>query len=284
MKTTKAKYSIANIKKKFLILQAQGIDVYFTATFYKGNQKSEGLIRQPFSNFKLLARTVRVDNPEIIRIRVYDGEHGQKVCWVNDYVVEYDPDQQEEEPTVVTPQSFQGYGEAEINSLVDQRLREQKRAEDFERLQREVQEFTEELEEQRERVELLEHENDMLKEELESKKQLRYYAGMLGDILEGIGIPREKLRNPLASLMGVTDLEPVQHSIGSDTSGIVEDVSAHTSPEEQKRNEIVSLMTEYLKTRDNQTLLNVFSIFSEIEQNPNIAFDILTFIDTHKTK
>ena len=54
------------------------------------------------------------------------------------------------------------------------------------------------------------------------------------------------------------------------------------SPEDQKRNEIIALVAEYLKTTSNEILGAVFSIFSEIEQDNNLALEIVRFINQKK--
>jgi FtsZ-binding cell division protein ZapB len=280
----KAKYNRSNITKRLQAFCDDGIDVYYSAYFFRGKQRDIIINRLPFSRIESLATHVKLELPDDVRVEVFDGKDAENVHWANEYTLK---DKNSSETTIETPKpAFNGLGEIEINNLVDQRLREQKRLDDFERLKIENVELTTELEDQRELLEELEQENEQLRNELESKKQVRYYAGMLGDILEGIGISKDKIRSPIASLMGITENDkPTEVSQSSqqhnDTSGIVEDEEP-ISPEQKKRAEVISLMNDYLNSTDNQTLANLFTIFSEIESNPTKAIDVLTFINTNK--
>jgi len=281
MKKTKARYNRSNISKRLQAFCDDGIDVYYSAYFVRGKQKDLIINKLPFSRIESLATHVKLELPDEVRVEVFDGKDAENVHWANEYTLK---DETIPEAIVDTAKTaFNGLGEIEINNLVDQRLREQKRLDDFERLKIENGELTTELEDQRELLDELEQENEQLRNELESKKQVRYYAGMLGDILEGIGISKDKIRNPIASLMGISEEEKPKEITESkqDTSGIVEDEEP-ISPEQKKRAEVISLMNDYLNSTDNQTLANLFTIFSEIESNPTKAIDVMTFINTNK--
>jgi 23S rRNA maturation-related 3'-5' exoribonuclease YhaM len=108
---------------------------------------------------------------------------------------------------------------------------------------------------------------------------------MLGDILESFGIAKDRIKKPIAELMGITDSEkPAQlDQAKTDQSGIVEDKQDNPTPEGQKRNEVITLISEYLASTSNQTLANVFGIFSEIEQDPVMADKIIQYVNTLKT-
>ncbi|MBI4946372.1 MAG: hypothetical protein HY840_08225, partial [Bacteroidetes bacterium] len=140
-------------------------------------------------------------------------------------------------------------------------------------------------------------------EALESKKQVKYYAGMLGDILESIGIKKDKLRKPLAELMGLDDNEDKDEkkklTSKQDNSGIVDEnksqnttqeqsssentsgnnaTSQAMSEDEQKRSEIIALISQYLTNVNNQLLGEIFTIFSEIESDKTLAPNIIEYI------
>jgi hypothetical protein len=140
--------------------------------------------------------------------------------------------------------------------------------------------LTKELGVQTEMVEELETENEQLRTELESKKQIRYYAGMLGDILEGIGISKDKIRSPIAHLMGVT--ETAESTKEDETETQVEEPEIKPKSQQSKRREIITLIADYLESTDNQTLGKVFTVFSEIEYNPPLADDLINFIESKK--
>jgi FtsZ-binding cell division protein ZapB len=179
---------------------------------------------------------------------------------------------------------FKGFGEADINRIVDERFRERQRASEYEELKERVLELTEENEELQDSLEQIEAENQKLTQEIEGKKQIKYYAGMLGDILESFGIAKDRVKRPLAELMGIQEAEGEKKELNSpqsDASGIVEQ-KENLSPEESKRGEIISLISDYLRSTSNQTLASVFSIFSEIEANTTMAETILQFINQQK--
>jgi hypothetical protein len=179
---------------------------------------------------------------------------------------------------------FKGFGETDINRIVDERYRERQRMTEYEQLKERVLELAEENEELHDTIDGLESENSRLEQEIEGKKQIKYYAGMLGDILESFGIAKDRVKRPLAELMGINEGEQPTKEISehsSDESGILE--QEKKSPEEAKRSEIISLISEYLRTTSNQTLASVFSIFSEIEANNDLADQILQFINQQKT-
>lgn len=271
--------NITSLKDKIYNFKKQKTQTCFTVTFYYGRQNQEVISRGGSKEVSQIDILLKNDKPDKIKIEFFKGDDEKGI--VSNYVLK------EPQIETTTPQ-FQGFGEAEIQNLVDKRLREQKRAEEFERLQNEVSELSTELDEQRDLVDQLEEENEQLKIELEGKKQIRYYAGMLGDILEGIGISKDKIRNPIASLMGIADekeskeIEQAPVQTQTDSSGIVEEVEQEESIEQKQRTEVITLMTEYLQTRDNLTLSNLFNIFSEVEKDPKIAFEILQFIESKK--
>lgn len=180
--------------------------------------------------------------------------------------------------------AFIGFGEAEINQIVDQRMAEKQRQIDHEELKDHVRELTGENQELQQKIEALEDANAVLETELEKKKTIRYYAGMLGDILESFGIKRDKIKKPLAELMGVDDEKAEQKQVTGqekDTSGIVEE---EASTEQKKRAEIIDLIHQYLKSLPNITLANVFKIFSAIEQSPFIADELLDYLNNRNPK
>ena len=287
MAKTIYKYSFTNVRKRLEAYQTDNIDVYYSAIFYTGKQKNKQINRQPITNVESIRKHINVDLPDSFVLEIYDGKESEEALWMGRFLVKNENSEQESKQTLPVVQEFKGFGEAEINTIIEQKLQEKKRQEEFERLKIEVDDLVAELDEVKEHNEQLEDENEQLKIELEGKKQIRYYAGMLGDILEGIGISKDKIRNPIASLMGIVDekdnkeISQTPIETQTDSSGIVEEVQEQTV-EQKHRAEVVALMTEYLQTRDNLTLSNLFNIFSEVEKNPKIAFEIIAFIESKK--
>jgi hypothetical protein len=279
---------IDKIRSKIYHFKKQKITYFVTVTFITGKQKEIILDKVGSKSLPQIDELLKSEKPDKIQIEYFKSDCEKR----NDVKIYAFQDVSEQINSSIKTQ-FQGLGEAEITSLVDQRFRDQKRAEEFIQLQEQVSELTSELDEQRELVEELETENEQLKTELEQKKQVRYYAGMLGDILEGIGISKDKIRNPIASLMGISDTEKPKEVLDStntahstqaqhDSSGIVEDEVPLTK-EQEERKVIITLITHYLDAADNKTLAQVFTVFSAIEHNSEKASEIITFLKSQNT-
>jgi len=282
MKQSDYSLTISNLQKMMKKHKEKGHELFFDAIFITDNKSKKIVNKGTHDELSFIPDHLECSKPDSIRFEFFDSKEATLCRFPRLFPLK--------EPTTIQQipiqPEFRGFGEAEINTIVDQRFRERQQKEEFEQLRVQVGELTKELEEQTNWVDELETENEQLKTELESKKQVRYYAGMLGDILEGIGISKEKIRNPIASLMGVTENEkPTEVSQSTqqhnDSSGIVEDEEP-ISPEQKKRDEVISLMNDYLNATDNQTLANLFTIFSEIESNQTKAIDIMTFIHSNK--
>ena len=173
---------------------------------------------------------------------------------------------------------FAGFGETNVKEYVNKVLAEERRERDFVDLKSELEAKKEEIQklnniitEFEETLDTSEDKLEKLEEELESKKKIRYWAGMTGDILESIGFKKEALRQPLAGfLTGEESSESLsQNNIDTDESGIVEE------EENDKRSELINLIHSYLHKIDDKTLANIFLIFSEIERDRTIANKII---------
>jgi hypothetical protein len=290
MKPSDYNLNINNFKKKIQTFEKQGKEMFFTTYFFTGKTKEMLTDKAPVELLNLIPDNLKCDSPDKIRIELYDAKDAIHCLYPREYkriIIE---------PVLENPPvQFKGFGEIEINSIVDQRFRERQQQEEYAQLKQNVLTLTTELEEQQDLVADLEAENERLEQELENKKQVRYYAGMLGDILEGIGISKDKIRNPIASLMGIADdaksmelsSQPSQTTQATQTqhdqSGIVEEQEAEPiTKEERERNEVISLITDYMNAVDNKILGRLFIIFSEIEQDSDKALEIITFLKTPK--
>jgi hypothetical protein len=233
---------------------------------------------------KQVNNIVKTEKPEIIKVDLLT-EDGK---WVDGSVCDLRP-----KPSITNVQTFQGFGEAEINQIVDQRMSERQKLIEHEQMKEEVKQLTSENEELQNRIDELENRNDDLEIELESKKEIKYYAGMLGDILESFGIAKENIKKPFAELMGISERKeftkkelPTTTATTTDNSGIIEETketsTIGTAPEEQRRAEVISLIAEYLKTTGNDVLAKIFTIFSEIEGNNAVADELMEYLKNRK--
>ena len=276
MDTKRLKESLCNIRTKIRTYQKQGKDVLYSAIFITGKQRDKLVDKAPTEQFSLITKNLKSEVPDRIKIELYDGKDAVNTLWIKEIRLN------EFEPEIKSTNSFQGLGEVEISRIIDDRFKERQRLEEYEQLKERVVELSDENEEYQDTIERLENENERLEKVIESKTQIRYYAGMLGDILEGIGIKKEKIRNPIASLMGISDDDSETEKETNETEVEEPIFKPKVSGDEAKRNEIITLIADYLQASDNNTLANVFTIFSEIEHNPAITADILNCIETKK--
>jgi len=282
----------------------KGNQIFFSAFVINNNISRKLIDKEPLEGMsRQINNMVKTEKPEIIKVDLFT-ENGQ---WVEGNVCDLRP---KENPLPVQP-VFQGLGEAQVNALVAQRFEELKKENDFKEMTDMVKDLADENDELKARVDELETLNEELEEALESKKQVKYYAGMLGDILESIGIKKEKLRKPLVELMGMNDEEKSEKKSlpeKEDQSGIVEENTTQGTTQErktekkpvqekpaeentstqqlsedaQKRYEIITIISEYMNTVSNQLLGELFTIFSEIETDNSLAPNIIEFIAKHK--
>lgn len=261
-------YFLKSLNQKANRETENGTDVFFSLSVVQGNKSQKVFDKEPVETMsKQVNHLVRTEKPEIIKVDLFT-DNGK---WIDGNVCDL------RAKTTVSP-TFQGLGEAEVSAMVEKRMQDLRREDEFRELKEIVKELAGENEILKNKVEELEQENENLEEDLEKKKQVKYYAGMLGDILESLGIPKERIRKPIAELMGINDSENNKTLHPSpDGSGIVDD-----NPENAKRAEIIGLISDYLKTVNNQLLGELFSIFSEVEANHNLAGEIIEYLQKRK--
>jgi FtsZ-binding cell division protein ZapB len=267
--------------------EKSGKRILYNATFINGRSHRKVLEKMDaLCIIKQVNSNIKTEKPEKIKIDMFteSGEYvDMNVCELINNV-----------PQENQPVPFKGFGEAEINQIVDQRMSERQRLIEHEQLKEEVTQLTDENEELQNRIEELENQNEKLETELAGKKEIKYYAGMLGDILESFGIAKSTIKKPFAELMGIADKKEATNkqlpAKTDDNSGIVEDTQVQQNhpeatpdtPEEQKRIELITLIAEYLKTTSILVLAKIFSIFSDIEADNAVADELMEYLQKRK--
>jgi len=282
MAIKKHKISLANLRKKIKLFEEQDIVVLYSAIFVTGGKKDKFVDKASVSKLALITKNLKCENPDKIKVELYDSKDLVNTIWFTEFKFN--------EPEIVSEipkqSGFQGLGELEIGRIVDERFKERQRLEEYEQLKERVMELAEENEEFQDTIDELQTENERLEKIIESKTQVRYYAGMLGDILESFGIAKSKVKSPLASLMGVTEEEEKEEEIQytrskseptKETTEQQDEIPTFTFNEDG-RNEIITLMSEYLKHVNDQILGEVFSIFSDIEKTPTLAKELIQYL------
>jgi FtsZ-binding cell division protein ZapB len=261
---------LSNVRTKIKSFQEQGKHVVYSATFLVDGKKQKLVDMAEISQLSLITRNLKCETPEKITIELFDKNDTRNPLWVKPFLFDGVAPANKPQPATL--------GEAEINQMVDQRIAERQREIDFEELKNLAKDLSSENEELQDRIEELEGQKEQLEIELERKKSVRYYAGMLGDILEGFGINKEKIKKPLAELMGIDEEKPSPKQVqahAGDSSGIVDE---EPTGEDKKRLEVIDLIHQYLNSLPNTTLAKVFQVFSAIEQNPALADELLDFL------
>ena len=179
---------------------------------------------------------------------------------------------------------FNGLGDVRVKQYVDKMMEEERKAQRLSELEKELSKKKEEIHKlnlhiskQESALDNHEQEIEHLQADLEAKKSIRYWAGLTGDILESIGIKKESLKAPLAGFLTTEEEQSNEHKSLPDNSGIVEETVVN-----DKRTELIALIHEYLQHVDDTTLSNIFRIFSDIEQDRNMATYLIQQIKLKK--
>ena len=188
--------------------------------------------------------------------------------------------------------SVENIEQRSIESIVNKRLEEANKERQLADLKTEVNEKNESLTKKSAEIDKLKSEIETKAEEIEDlhntiekKKTIKYYAGITGDIFQSFGIKKEIIAAPLAGLLTggkENESKAIAENTQTDDSGIIGDEQAELQSTTSKRAEMIALIGEYLKGVDNQTLTNIFTIFSEIENDPQISSIILQFLTDRK--
>jgi predicted RNase H-like nuclease (RuvC/YqgF family) len=149
----------------------KGIEICFNASVVNNNKSQKMLDMEPVDTMtKQINNMVKTEKPEIIKVDLLT-EDGK---WIEGNVCDL-----RAKSTVSKTQNFQGFGEAEINALVERRFEEKKKDDDFIEMKDIVKDLATENEELKARVAELEKENEEMEQSLERKKQIKHYAGMV---------------------------------------------------------------------------------------------------------
>jgi hypothetical protein len=174
-------------------------------------------------------------------------------------------------PTMPNQSNFNGFGQAQVEDMISKRLEEEKTRMELIDLRDKVQKkdqkisnLNQSIEELQGKLEEAAQEQERLEGVIKLKEDIRYYAGFAGDILESIGLDKSKLRQPLAGLLQEESQKQIESS-KEDESGIVEEES--TNPNDT----VISMINEFLKRTDKETLALIYEILVFIEKDKNTA-------------
>lgn len=252
--------AVDSCKKVLKSFEVQGYEnVIFSALFYRGGKKLnsiEGADTQYFS--KLILNYEKTENPDKVKIEFKNGD-SESLLWSKEYNVS----EAGVEP-VSMANGFQGFGEAEINDIVQRKLS------DYEKIK--------EAEELREQLEELTAENDELRGSLEeatdqlyAKKQIEYYANLLGMAMPGLAkvLGKSQAGQALGFLSG-TDDEPQQ----------IESLNANSKKTDDSQTVIIQMIDEYMHSLDTVSLGKLYLIMCEFSSNSALINKTLELLTT----
>jgi len=298
MKTKSLEEFVRCVKDRAYDLKVRvGNKVFVSVFFINNGQKLTVINKQERKSLSKLGNLIVLEKPDLVEVEILSNRRST--------IYSYEPTLRGSKhiennhninvPIVNTPTIFDGFGSVEhqnIERIVNKRLEEERKERELTELKAKVKENAETLLAKEKEVEKIKTELEDKKSEIEdlekiieTKRTFKYFAGLTGDILESVGIKKELIAKPLAGLLsgGKTTEEPkaIGENTNTDNSGIVDDEVQEvkgTQSVNDKRNEMIALISEFLKGVDNHTLNNIFSIFSEIENQPNISNQIIEFL------
>lgn len=252
--TRKINYAINCCKDVLKSFTVQGMDsVLFNASFYKGGKKLNSIENAETQYFSELMKNYnKTESPDKVKIEFRNGDNNA-LLWSKDYNL---ADNVMEPVTVST--GFQGFGEAEINGIVETKIRDYERNRETESLRLQVEELTAENDE-------LRGELEELNDSLEAKKGMEYYANILGMAMPG-----------LAKVLGKSQ---AGQALGF-LSGTEEENQLEAAKPSDNKSTVIQLLNEYMQSLDERTLGKVYLVLCEFSSNQLLIDEVLKTINS----
>lgn len=246
------RYNIAATVRKAVSAQAMlgHSDIMCSAILTRRGKKLNSIDRSPKENFtRLMHQYIQAEQPDKIRVELRSGDDA--LLWCKTFLLESD------RPELHTHSEFQGFGEVELQEMINHKVAEMRRNEELEELRGETEQLNQENEELKKQLEALE-------ETVEAKKQIEYYANILGMAFPGLA---KLLSNtPLGGTLGaLAGLDGVQNH--------------RSASEDNQRQTIIELVTEFMNSLDDQQLGQLYLVFIELSNKPSLIGTLLAKIN-----
>jgi hypothetical protein len=257
MKSTLNKHRLNNllrgIQTSINLFESQGhTDVYFTAQFYRAGRKQNCIERGDLLSFSKQVRTyIASEDADAARIEFFSESTGKSIYSkaLNDLRTSSAVNTSEQ-PIAAAPVGlgYAGLGEAQVTELINRKVAEERRNDEFQRLNKEVDEL-------RTQNETLKEKASDLEVKLKAKSEIEFYSGIIGTAFPALaplfhGTP---LAQAAGFLAGSGD-EAEKPSLPS--------VSTNETEESQS---IASLISEFCTTLNPQELSAVHLLFMAFE-------------------
>ena len=258
-KKRKIYHVVTNCKTVLDSFPAQGYEaVTFNALFYRNGKRLNSIENADTQYFAELVRNYdKSENPDKVKVEFRNSET-IALLWSKEFNLA-----DAITPEVTPVSSFQGFGEAEINEMVERKLS------DYERV-KEVEELRTRLDESLLRIEELEGELEEANAQLGAKKQVEYYANLLGMAMPGLAkmLGKTQAGQALGFLSGYEEPDP-QDGVEDETT--------------DSRTAILQMVSEYCESLDNTTLGKLYLVLCEFNSDGGLISRTLEFL-THKTQ
>lgn len=242
--------------------------VVFNATFYRNGKKLNAIEQAEVSAFSQLIRSYeKSENPDKLKVEFKDTEKGILI-WAKTF----DVNEIEEELHNRSNGGFQGLGEAEINDMVQRKFNEMERQKTLEQLQQELQQ-------QKELNEELQFQVTDLQTTLDAKKQVEYYSNIIGMAMPGLAkfLTNTPMGTAMSFLAGTEEKDKEKKELGAT------DKEENKEQQNDQRQSIINLITEFSNTLTNQELGTLYLLFIELEKDKENIQRILKFITQEST-
>jgi hypothetical protein len=240
--------------------------VVFNAIFYRNGKKLNAIEQADVSAFSHLIRSYdKSENPDKVKVEFKDTGKGILI-WAKTF----DVNEIEEEIQYPANGGFQGLGEAEINDMVQRKFNEMERQKTLEQLQQELQ-LQKELNEE------LQFQVTDLQTTLDAKKQIEYYSNIIGMAMPGLAkfLTNTPVGTAMSFLAGTEEKD--KKELGASAT------EENKDQQNDQRQSIISLMTEFRSTLTNQELGTLYLLFIELEKDKENIQRILKFITQTST-
>ncbi len=242
--------------------------IAFTAVYSKlGKKIAESKDKTSLTAFTtVICGRFQVCQPDSITITWHNADTSEKLFEHTFSVGRLQREEELVQPRMMqaAPVTFQGLGEADVNNLVEKRLTEMRRTEDYERMRDENQKMQSQIAE-------LEARNADLRHDIAAKETTESYMRILGMALPGLS----KFfggASILSMLAGTEEkAEQVQPAIGAAAT----ETSVKVEPKDEREQMVLMLRDYMLEELSQQEVATIYLMFVEIQKDKTVIQKLL---------
>lgn len=243
--------------------------ISFTAVYNKlGKKIAESKDKTSLTAFSVvICGRYQVCQPDSITITWHNADTSEKLFEHTFSVGKLQREEEQVQPRMLqaAPISFQGLGEADVNNLVEKRLTEMRRTEDFERLRDENQKMQSQIAD-------LEVRNADLKHDIAAKETTESYMRILGMALPGLS----KFFGGAGILSMLAGTEEKEEQVQAPAIGTVPaEPPVKTEPKDE-REQMIYMLRDYMQEElSQQEVATIYLMFVEIQKDKTVIQKLL---------